>query len=97
MHLWPTLKIRDSFKQAYLCKLEWNLDRIKRSKQRTSSASDQPLLLADSKSQAQEEGPGRSASQLLTKLLAFAADLFVILTCCCCCCCRAACDDREEN
>ncbi|KAG1361806.1 hypothetical protein COCNU_10G000250 [Cocos nucifera] len=83
MHLWPTIKIRDSFKQANLCKLEWNLERIKRSKQRTSSASDQPLLLADSKSQ--EEGPGHSASKLLTNLLAFAADLLVILTCCCCC------------
>ncbi|XP_038982397.1 uncharacterized protein LOC103703969 isoform X1 [Phoenix dactylifera] len=85
MHLWPTLKIRDSFKQAYLCKLEWNLERIKRSKQPTSSASDQPLLLAASKSQSQEEGPGHSASKLLTDLLAFAGDLLVILTCCLCC------------
>ncbi|CAL5404466.1 unnamed protein product [Camellia sinensis] len=35
MHLWPSMRIRESFKQSYLEKLEWNLHRmnIKKKKQ----------------------------------------------------------------
>ncbi|KAK6228191.1 hypothetical protein SCA6_000531 [Theobroma cacao] len=37
MHLWPSVRIRDSFKAAYLRKLEWNLHRMKSEKRSSSS------------------------------------------------------------
>ncbi|KAM4104735.1 hypothetical protein ACJW30_06G181300 [Castanea mollissima] len=33
MHLIPSKMIRDTFKQDYLVKLEWNLERMRRKKQ----------------------------------------------------------------
>ncbi|KAJ6717673.1 hypothetical protein OIU79_005769 [Salix purpurea] len=48
MHLWPTMRIRDSFKSAYLKKLEWNLHRMNNEKkqrsQETSDSNQQRLL-----------------------------------------------------
>ncbi|KAB2596012.1 aquaporin PIP2-5 [Pyrus ussuriensis x Pyrus communis] len=43
MHLWPSTTIRDSFKLAYLRKLEWNLQRMKSEKESQNSV-DQKLL-----------------------------------------------------
>ncbi|TQD74744.1 hypothetical protein C1H46_039717 [Malus baccata] len=43
MHLWSSATIRDSFKLAYLRKLEWNLQRMKSEKESQNSV-DQKLL-----------------------------------------------------
>ncbi|CAK7325469.1 unnamed protein product [Dovyalis caffra] len=51
MHLWPTMRIRDSFKISYLKKLEWNLNRMnsdkKQKSQKTSCNDNQQRLLDD--------------------------------------------------
>lgn len=81
MHLWPSMRLRDSFKIEYLKKLEWNLHRMNAEKkqqqqQGTESSSNdgnQQKLLNDSK----KDG----------KFLTVCRELFLILSCCYCCFC----------
>ncbi|KAK6933358.1 hypothetical protein RJ641_036252 [Dillenia turbinata] len=44
MHLWPSLTIRESFKIAYLRKVEWNLNRMNSENKRSTSSTYQKLL-----------------------------------------------------
>ncbi|KAA8539321.1 hypothetical protein F0562_026013 [Nyssa sinensis] len=44
MHLWPSMRIRDSFKLAYLRKLEWNQHRMKSEKRQSPSSNQEKLL-----------------------------------------------------
>ncbi|KAJ6901886.1 hypothetical protein NC651_019621 [Populus alba x Populus x berolinensis] len=51
MHLWPTMRIRESFKISYLKKYDWNLQRMnsekKRQSQEANDNSNQQRLLDD--------------------------------------------------
>lgn len=91
MHLWPSLRIRDSFKHGYLQKLELNLGHMKRAqRQRQGRQGDgqedqdgepggsgkAPLL--------EDRSPSRS---VLAGALELAWDAVLLLTCCCCCFC----------
>ncbi|CAK9175491.1 unnamed protein product, partial [Ilex paraguariensis] len=90
MHLWPSMRIRDSFKQAYLKKLEWNLHRMKTEKDRQPQSSSQQKLLDDSNNGGSDisvdptpntkSNPGEVALVLCRELL-------MILSCCYCCFC----------
>ncbi|KAJ9159939.1 hypothetical protein P3X46_025389 [Hevea brasiliensis] len=102
MHLWPSMRIRDSFKIAYLKKLEWNLHRMSREKQRSQqSGSNQEKLLDD-----QENGivDGRVAEETTSSKNSFLAksalicrEILLVLTCCYCCFCCGACVDQDEG
>ncbi|CAN1172190.1 hypothetical protein LINPERPRIM_LOCUS30895 [Linum perenne] len=37
MHLWPSIKLRDSFSIDYLRRLEWNLHRMKVDKKKKAA------------------------------------------------------------
>ncbi|PSR98900.1 hypothetical protein CEY00_Acc25428 [Actinidia chinensis var. chinensis] len=91
MHLWPTMRIRDSFKLAYLEKLDWNLRKMKSEKnqrnQSQSPSSNQQKLLADA-----ENAPVDAGGALV-----LCRELLMILSCCYCCFCCGACVDEEEN
>jgi hypothetical protein len=83
MHLWPSLRIRDSFKHAYLEKLELNLAGKKRAS-RQGQDEDQD------KGQQQEpliEVPPSSRGSMVASALELAWDAAMLLTCCCCCFC----------
>ncbi|XP_006652527.2 uncharacterized protein LOC102710777 [Oryza brachyantha] len=100
MHLWPSLRIRDSFKHAYLDKLEFNLARMKHARRQGQGQ--------QGEDQDQEEPPGDGKAPLLESLpakrssfvagaLELAMDAAMLLTCCCCCFCCGACGDEEDH
>ncbi|GMJ11960.1 hypothetical protein like AT5G49015 [Hibiscus trionum] len=93
MHLWPSVRLRDSFKIAYLRKLEWNLHRMKSEKQSSSSPTTQQNLLND-----QEPADSNSASpKLCASFIVICREVFMVLSCCYCCFCCGACIDEEDN
>ncbi|XWS07951.1 hypothetical protein CRYUN_Cryun41cG0035300 [Craigia yunnanensis] len=96
MHLWPSVRIRDSFKIAYLRKLEWNLDRMK-SEQRSSSSpripSNQQKLLNDQEAADSESSSSNSSASFIL----ICREIFMVLSCCYCCFCCGACVDQEDN
>ncbi|KAG8473741.1 hypothetical protein CXB51_035574 [Gossypium anomalum] len=88
MHLWPSVRLRDSFKIAYLRKLEWNLHRMKSEKQSSSSSpripSNQQNLLNDD----QEATHSKSApSKCCASFIVIGREIFMVLSCCYCCFC----------
>ncbi|KAL6977230.1 hypothetical protein U1Q18_026026 [Sarracenia purpurea var. burkii] len=98
MHLWPSMRIRDSFKLAYLEKLEWNIQRMNTKKQRQSQSQsrsptgNQQKLLDDSQRDSAVDSTTHSGG-----FLVFCRELLMILSCCYCCFCCGAYDDEEEN
>lgn len=78
MHLWPSLRIRESFKFDYLKKLEWNLKRME-----NESPTNKKKLLKT------EEGGSNDVSAPIEQhgTLACCRDLLIILSCCYCCFC----------
>ncbi|KAK3003529.1 hypothetical protein RJ639_018378 [Escallonia herrerae] len=48
MHLWPSSRLRDSFKLGYLKNLEWNLHRMNSEKKQSQSDTNQSKLLDSS-------------------------------------------------
>ncbi|KAF8396577.1 hypothetical protein HHK36_018201 [Tetracentron sinense] len=87
MHLWPSLRIRESFKQAYLKKMEWNLHRMNREE----SPSTQKLL----ESERGVNGKGGSDSNIPGFVL-LCRELLMILSCCYCCFCCGG-DDAKVS
>ncbi|KAJ4971639.1 hypothetical protein NE237_004738 [Protea cynaroides] len=90
MHLWPSLRIRDSFKLDYLKKLEWNLHRMKSEK---DSSTNQKLLhneKDDDDGKAESESPPQ-----ICWVLGLCKELSMILSCCYCCFCCGACVDQN--
>ncbi|THU65431.1 hypothetical protein C4D60_Mb05t03540 [Musa balbisiana] len=88
MHLWPSLRIRDSFKQAYLDKIERNLHRMQQHKQRLRGERSSDPLLANSSSVDRQQH--ETLSPLRSKILGalrFCSDILFVLSCCCCCFC----------
>ncbi|XP_051218313.1 uncharacterized protein [Lolium perenne] len=93
MHLWPSLRIRDSFKHAYLEKLELNLAGKKRAS-RQGQDEDQD------KGQQQEpliEVPPSSRGSMVASALELAWDAAMLLTCCCCCFCCGAFGEEDDH
>lgn len=87
MHLWPSLRLRDSFKRAYLEKLDLNLHRMKRSKASPATATTAPLLSDKSNGCCADFPSDEEGSTKSVGLLLFCHDIFMLLTCCCCCFC----------
>lgn len=74
MHLWPSLKIRESFKFDYIKKLELNLKKM----ENESQANKKKLLDT-------EGGDDISPAVEGQGTLAYFRELFIILSCCYCC------------
>ncbi|KAF8704091.1 hypothetical protein HU200_031579 [Digitaria exilis] len=93
MHLWPSLRIRDSFKHGYLQKLELNLGLMKRAQrqgqgQQGEGQEDQGGQTGEEKAPLLEDRspPG----SVLASALELAWDAVLLFTCCCCCFCCGA-------
>uniref|UniRef100_A0A0D9W796 WPP domain-associated protein n=2 Tax=Leersia perrieri TaxID=77586 RepID=A0A0D9W796_9ORYZ len=97
MHLWPSNRIRDSFKHAYLDKLEFNLARMKRARGQGQQGDDQDQQQqkppGDGKAAPLLEGRPASRSSFVSGALELAMDAAMLLTCCCCCFCCGEMDD----
>ncbi|XP_057799118.1 uncharacterized protein LOC131014949 [Salvia miltiorrhiza] len=92
MHLWPSMRLRDSFKENYLKKLDWNLHRMNietRQQQRNQSDFAQQKLLETDKRDSEASGCGGIAVIL--------REILMILSCCYCCFCCGACVFDEES
>ncbi|KAB5538947.1 hypothetical protein DKX38_016480 [Salix brachista] len=94
MHLWPTMRIRDSFKSAYLKKLEWNLHRMNNEKkqrsQETSDSNQQRLLDDGDDNRTNQHQPAKTYKAVLI----FCREILMLVTCCYCCFC---CGDDDMN
>ncbi|XP_062185298.1 uncharacterized protein LOC133888920 [Phragmites australis] len=95
MHLWPSLRIRDSFKHGYLQKLEFNLGHMKRAQRQGQDQDGQQGPPGDAKSPLLEGRP--LSGSLVAGALELAWDAVLLLTCCCCCFCCGACGDEEDH
>ncbi|KAJ7975072.1 hypothetical protein O6P43_005042 [Quillaja saponaria] len=91
MHLWPSMKIRDSFSVNYLRKLEWNLHRMKIEKQTSRNQN----LLDNEGGQVNGIAEEIPNSKINDGFGTFCWDMLTILSCCCCCFCCGVC--VEEN
>ncbi|KAF7132462.1 hypothetical protein RHSIM_Rhsim09G0151900 [Rhododendron simsii] len=94
MHLWPSMRIRDSFKHAYLEKLEWNIHRmnVKKKQQQNRSQSpttsqDKLLDDTDNKPQGDDDGVVSDLNNRAGGARALCRELLMILSCCYCCFC----------
>ncbi|KAJ6900625.1 hypothetical protein NC652_026660 [Populus alba x Populus x berolinensis] len=89
MHLWPTMRIRDSFKIAYLKKLEWNLHRMnnekKQKSQETSNSKQQRLLDDGDDNSTNQQQPVKTS-----KVVLICREILMLVTCCYCCFCCGA-------
>jgi hypothetical protein len=91
MHLWPSLRIRDSFKHGYLQKLELNLGNMKRAQRQRQERQGEGQEDQDD----QPSGGGKAplledyspSGSVLAGALELAWDAVLLLTCCCCCFC----------
>ncbi|XP_012093252.1 uncharacterized protein LOC105650901 [Jatropha curcas] len=106
MHLWPSMRIRDSFKIGYLKKLEWNLQRMNSEKKRSqqSSSNQEKLLDDDTVEKVNGVVDGRvsedtslSKNSCLVKSALVCREVLMVLTCCYCCFCCGACVDEDED
>ncbi|CAD6260265.1 unnamed protein product [Miscanthus lutarioriparius] len=91
MHLWPSLRIRDSFKHGYLQKLELNLGNMKRAQRQHQERQGEGQEDQDGQPSGGGKAPlleDRSPSgSVLAGALELAWDAVLLLTCCCCCFC----------
>ncbi|XP_018828649.2 uncharacterized protein LOC108997024 [Juglans regia] len=87
MHLWPSMRIRDSFKLGYLRKLEWNLNRMESEKQK---------LLDNEEPVSDRQEAAKPNSEILGGLLVVCRESLMVLSCCYCCFCCGACLDEDE-
>ncbi|RAL43700.1 unnamed protein product [Cuscuta campestris] len=106
MHLWPSTRLRDSFKQGYLQKLEWNLRMMgagdkqqpRESKSGGVGGSNHQKLLDDGGADglsANSKGSGNGGGVSFPVVLC--RDLLMILSCCYCCFCCGACSADVED
>ncbi|KAG8380462.1 hypothetical protein BUALT_Bualt06G0017900 [Buddleja alternifolia] len=82
MHLWPSMRLRDSFKNNYLKKLDWNLSRMnideQQQKKNQSNSHNQQKLLDSDKNDSENSCRGIGV---------ICREVFMILSCCYCCFC----------
>lgn len=84
MHLWPSTRIRDSFKTGYLRNLEWNLNRMKSEKHEPSS---NQKLLGKEEPVANGRESATPSSEIRGGALAVFREIVMVLSCCFCCFC----------
>lgn len=90
------MRIRDSFKIAYLKKLEWNFHRMnieKKQKSQETSDSNQQRLLDDGDDNSTNQKQPVKAS----KVVLICREILMLVTCCYCCFCCGACVDQDEE
>ncbi|KAG4401835.1 hypothetical protein GLYMA_02G073500v4 [Glycine max] len=89
MHLWPTKNLRDSFKDSYLKRLEWNYQRMKAEKNQQQSSTEQKLL--ENENQDHGNNNNGDAPNLLNceagSVSSLFQELLLVLSCCYCCFC----------
>uniref|UniRef100_A0A2P2JRE3 Uncharacterized protein LOC105650901 n=1 Tax=Rhizophora mucronata TaxID=61149 RepID=A0A2P2JRE3_RHIMU len=109
MHLWPSMRIRDSFKIGYLKKLEWNLHRMNSEKrsQPASGNSNRQRLLDNHHDSEQKHGvvsggireeKAVSATPSYSsseKAPSICREILMILSCCYCCFCCGVCVEDD--
>ncbi|KAJ8766031.1 hypothetical protein K2173_020547 [Erythroxylum novogranatense] len=105
MHLWPSMRIRDSFKISYLKKLEWNLQRMDSEKRSQRNGDHSERLLNENCDQQQQNGVGGGTTSTdpptlkthsLGKSVSILGELLMILSCCYCCFCCGACTEDDD-
>lgn len=79
MHLWPSERLRNSFKLDYLKNLEWNLRRMKNSKNQSSGTSNEQKLLENDDLNSANKNRSCGCAQAVFN------DLVIMFTCCFCC------------
>jgi len=84
MHLWPSMRIRDSFKLGYLRNLEWNLNRMKSEKHEPST---NQTLLGNKEPVANGRDSSTPNSENRGGALAVFREIMMLLSCCYCCFC----------
>ncbi|KAL5800266.1 hypothetical protein ACOSQ4_033150 [Xanthoceras sorbifolium] len=91
MHLWPSMRIRDSFKVSYLSKLEWNLQRMntekKKQQSQTNNDHQQKLLSDDQRDDLSGQVSEVSTSKNPSGCAAICRETLMLLSCCYCCFC----------
>ncbi|KAL7228689.1 hypothetical protein ACSBR2_007402 [Camellia fascicularis] len=105
MHIWPSMKIRESFKVAYLEKLESNLHRMNSQKKKNTASVIEKKLLDETNNQRERERERDIVVDLEMEnhaaggggALLLCQELLLILSCCYCCFCLGACVDKEGN
>ncbi|KAI5648727.1 hypothetical protein M9H77_34732 [Catharanthus roseus] len=101
MHLWPSMRLRDSFKIGYLKKLELNLHRMNSEKKRQQQQGSEgcsndnnyqeKLLNNDNNNSHTKDTPKGG------KFVSICRELILIFSCCYCCFCCGACVEDEGN
>ncbi|CAN1237948.1 hypothetical protein LINGRAPRIM_LOCUS2002 [Linum grandiflorum] len=81
MHLWPSIKLRDSFSIDYLRRLEWNLHRMKVDKKKKQR------LLEDGADQDNGASGDQGEEDEQEGVSFVCREIFLILSCCYCCFC----------
>ncbi|XP_048326631.1 uncharacterized protein LOC107421463 [Ziziphus jujuba] len=96
MHLWPSTMLRDSFKHAYLKKLEWNLSRMKSEKKSSSSTEEKLLDSEEGEVNGEVAGTKSPTPQAPNGFLLLCNEILLLLSCCYCCFCCGACIENEN-
>nr|ACN41155.1 unknown [Picea sitchensis] len=93
MHLWPSMRIRDSFKLAYLRRVETNISRMKSEKR----AAQREGLLANQAGNEQTEGAksenDHSSTSEVSPIRACCEMMLLVLCCSTCFCCGVCIDE----
>uniref|UniRef100_A0ACD5V4F5 Uncharacterized protein n=1 Tax=Avena sativa TaxID=4498 RepID=A0ACD5V4F5_AVESA len=98
MHLWPSIRIRDSFKHAYLEKLEFNLGGKKRAQRQGQQGQDEDEDKGQQQAPLLEGRPSPSPrGSMVASALELAWDAGLLLTCCCCCFCCGAFGEEDDH
>lgn len=89
MHLWPTERIRDSFKHAYIKKLEFNFHRMKIQKHQQQQSSSKQNLLDKEQASAADGKTAENSNPVCfgRRVLDFCSEALLLLSCCYCCYC----------
>nr|XP_027066564.1 uncharacterized protein LOC113692368 [Coffea arabica] len=103
MHLWPSMRLRDSFKIAYLKKLELNLHRMNLEKKQQQQQQHSPSGTSSSNNANDDHRQKLLDDNSVDrptkgkKLIAICGELLLIFSCCYCCFCCGACVEDEES
>lgn len=94
MHLWPSMRIRDSFKLAYLRRVETNISRMKSEKRAAQSEG----LLENQAGNEQTEGAKSEndhSSRSEVSPIRACCEMVLLILCCSTCFCCGVCIDED--
>lgn len=96
MHLWPSMRIRDSFKLAYLRRVETNLNRMQSEKR---AAQREGLLENQDRSEQTEGVKSENDHSSTPKVSPIRAccEMMLLILCCSTCFCCGACTDEDNG